>query len=228
MVVALLLVAMILTFTEENYLKAIYIIQENSEMNEVSVNEIADRMSTRPATVTDMLKKLSEKELVHYEKYKKVHLTTAGAKTALYILRKHRLWETFLNDKLNFAWDEVHEVAEQLEHIRSPKLIDKLDEFLGFPEYDPHGDPIPTADGELPNTKSIALCESEIGSTYKVVAVKDSSSAFLQQLALYNINIGTKLAVEERMPYDNSITVKNEEGKSFQLSEKIAEQLLVV
>lgn len=219
---------MLLTYTEENYLKAIYVIQTNNDTPEVSVNEVAERMQTRPATVTDMIKKLSEKELVHYEKYKKVHLTDSGEKTALYIIRKHRLWETFLNTKLHFSWDEVHEVAEQLEHIRSKKLIEKLDEFLGFPEYDPHGDPIPTSEGTLPKSRAVALSECEIGGTYKVVAVKDTSTEFLQQLALYNIAIDTKVLITERMPYDKSITVKQKEGKEFQLSEKIAEKLFVV
>ena len=217
-----------LTLTEENYIKAIYVIQHKNDSGEVSVNEIAERLNTRPATVTDMLKKLSEKVLVHYEKYKKVQLTESGEKIALSILRKHRLWETFLCDKLNFSWDEVHEVAEQLEHIQSSKLIDRMDEFLGFPEYDPHGDPIPKANGELPPSRAIPLNELAENTQGKIVAVRDTSTAFLQQLERFNVEIGTKLTITERLPYDRSIWVKNESGESFQLSEKIAINLLAV
>lgn len=217
-----------LTFTEENYIKAIYTIQDRNESGEVSVNEIAERVQTRPATVTDMFKKLSEKELIHYEKYKKVTLTAVGTKIALSILRKHRLWETFLCDKLNFAWDEVHEVAEQLEHIRSQKLIDRMDEYLGFPEYDPHGDPIPKHNGDLPANKAIPISDMAENVACVFVAVNDTSSAFLQQLKRFNLEIGMEITVTERLPYDNSISVTDKNGASFQLSEKIAKNILVV
>lgn len=217
-----------LTLTEENYVKAVYVIQDRNDSGEVSVNEIAERLKTRPATVTDMMKKLSEKELVHYEKYKKVRLTDAGEKEALGILRKHRLWETFLYEKLNFSWDEVHEVAEQLEHIRSPKLIERMDEFLGFPEYDPHGDPIPKKNGELPVSKATPLSNMKLDTTCKFVAVNDTSSAFLQQLKRFNLEIGAEIIVKERMPYDNSVMITGSGGESLQLSEKIAENILVV
>lgn len=218
----------LLTFTEENYLKAIYSIQHSNNTGEVSVNEIADKMHTRPATVTDMLRKLSEKQLIHYEKYKKVQLSKTGSTLALSILRKHRLWETFLHEKLSFSWGEVHEVAEQLEHIHSQKLIDKLDELLGYPEFDPHGDPIPKSNGEMPESSTLSLAETTKGTKYKIVAVRDTSSAFLQQLEHFELQIGSKLTVTERMPYDNTIVVKNEAGKTLQLSEKIAKNLLVV
>lgn len=217
-----------LTYTEENYVKAIYSVQHKNDSGEVSVNEIAERMQTRPATVTDMFKKLSEKDLIHYEKYKKVQLTDSGTSVALSILRKHRLWETFLCNKLNFSWDEVHEVAEQLEHIRSQKLIDKMDEFLGFPEYDPHGDPIPKHNGDMPASRAIPLAEFAVNTTCKFVAVNDTSSAFLQLLQRYKLEIGTTLTVTERIPYDNSVWVTDSLGHSFQLSEKIASNVLVV
>lgn len=217
-----------LTYTEENYVKAIYSVQHKNDSGEVSVNEIAERMQTRPATVTDMFKKLSEKDLIHYEKYKKVQLTDSGTSVALSILRKHRLWETFLCNKLNFSWDEVHEVAEQLEHIRSQKLIDKMDEFLGFPEYDPHGDPIPKHNGDMPASRAIPLAEFAVNTTCKFVAVNDTSSAFLQLLKRYKLEIGTTLTVTERIPYDNSVWVTDVSGHSFQLSEKIASNVLVV
>lgn len=217
-----------LTYTEENYLKAIYSIQQASDTGEVSVNEIAERMQTRPATVTDMLRKLSEKELIHYERYKKIKLAQTGLSAALLVLRKHRLWESFLSSKLHFSWDEVHEVAEQLEHIQSQKLIERLDSFLGYPEYDPHGDPIPKSNGELPKSTTKILSEIIVGGNCKIVAVKDTTSSFLLQLERFDIKIGSTLTVTEIMPYDKSIVVKNEKGKSFQLSEKIAANLLVL
>lgn len=216
-----------LTLTEENYLKSIYAIEQNNTSGEVSVNEIAERMQTRPATVTDMLRKLSEKDLIHYEKYKKVQVTRTGILLALQIIRKHRLWETFLHDKLNFSWDEVHEVAEQLEHIHSPKLIDRLDEYLGYPQYDPHGDPIPNSLGELPTSSNLLLSESDLLVPAIVVAVKDTSSPFLQQMERLGLQIGTVLTVKERMPYDNSIHIQVGEGTDIMLSEKTALNIII-
>jgi len=216
-----------LTLTEENYLKSIYAIEQNNTSGEVSVNEIAERMQTRPATVTDMLRKLSEKELIHYEKYKKVQVTKTGILLALQIIRKHRLWETFLHDKLDFSWDEVHEVAEQLEHIHSQKLIDRLDEYLGYPQYDPHGDPIPNSLGEVPTSSNLLLSESELLMPSIVVAVKDTSSPFLQQMERLGLQIGTVLTVKERMPYDNSIQIQVGEGAEIMLSEKAAVNIII-
>lgn len=216
-----------LTFTEENYLKTIYAIQHGNGIGEVSVNEIADRMQTRPATVTDMLRKLSEKALIHYEKYKRLRLSDSGMVQALQIIRKHRLWETFLHDKLHFSWDEVHEVAEQLEHIQSAKLIEKLDEFLSFPQYDPHGDPIPDAAGVLPLASTLLLNDAEQHSAFEVVAVKDTSTAFLQQLERLGLQIGKKLTVLERLPYDRSIMTSIEGAAPVMLSEKVALNIIV-
>jgi DtxR family transcriptional regulator, Mn-dependent transcriptional regulator len=217
-----------LTYTEENYIKAIYSIQHGNNVGEVSVNEIAERMHTKPATVTDMLKKLSEKQLIHYEKYKKIQLSSSGSKEALSILRKHRLWETFLHDKLQFSWAEVHEVAEQLEHIQSQKLIDSLDAFLGFPDFDPHGDPIPNANGEIPSSEAVSLIKATLGKKHKIVGVKDTSKPFLQQLERFDIKIGSILTITEELPFDKSVMVKNDKGLSFQLSEKIAMNLFVI
>ena len=217
-----------LTFTEENYIKSIYALQQRNASGEVSVNEIAERVQTKPATVTDMLRKLSDKELIHYEKYKKVKLSPSGMQHALQIVRKHRLWETFLHHTLHFSWDEVHEVAEQLEHIHSQKLIAQLDEFLGFPKFDPHGDPIPTASGDMPATKAISLSEVTIpASQCRIVAVKDTSSAFLQQLKRFGLEIDVAIRIEERMPYDNSLLIATT-GAPFLISEKIAENILVM
>lgn len=216
-----------LTFTEENYLKAIYTLQSRQEKEVVSVNEIAEQMQTRPATVTDMMRKLSEKELVDYEKYKKLKLSEKGLDIALQIVRKHRLWETFLHDKLHFSWDEVHEVAEQLEHIHSSKLIDKLNEFLGYPKFDPHGDPIPDAKGDLPESSTLTLAEATIHKRYKIVAVKDTSIPFLQQLEKMNLSIGSNISIMERMPFDKSNLIKTTEAATVMLSEKIALNILV-
>lgn len=216
-----------LTLTEENYLKSIYSIQQINDSGEVSVNEIAERMQTRPATVTDMLRKLSEKTLIHYEKYKKVQLTDTGVNFALQIVRKHRLWETFLHDTLNFSWDEVHEVAEQLEHIHSQKLIDRLDAYLCYPKYDPHGDPIPNAKGVLPISSSQLLSTTELGKKCSIVAVKDTSISFLQQMEKMKLQIGTSLSITERMPFDKSILVLIEKEQQLMLSEKIAHNIIV-
>ena len=216
-----------LSFTEENYLKSIYTLQHRSEAGEVSVNEIAERMHTKPATVTDMLRKLSEKELIHYEKYKKIQLSESGILHALQILRKHRLWETFLHDKLRFSWDEVHEVAEQLEHIHSEQLIERLDEFLGFPTYDPHGDPIPNVAGEIPPSSAQLLKDAPMDVSCKIVAVKDTSPAFLQQLERFGLQIGVTVVVTEHMPFDNSLMIEAAKN-SFLISEKISENILVL
>ena len=217
-----------LSFTEENYLKAIYYLQQESSTNDVSVNDIAERMATRPATVTDMLRKLSEKKLIHYEKYKKTHLSKSGVADALQIVRKHRLWEVFLHSKLNFSWDEVHEVAEELEHIRSAKLVERLDDFLGFPMFDPHGDPIPNAAGEIKPASNTTLSESEPKVKLKLVAVKDTSTAFLQHLERFGLAIGISLSVTEFLPFDKSVMVCIDNAAPVMLSEKIAANLLVV
>lgn len=217
-----------LSFTEENYLKAIYSLQQESANKDVSVNDIAERMSTRPATVTDMLRKLSDKKLINYEKYKKTQLSKTGNSFALQIIRKHRLWEVFLHEKLKFSWDEVHEVAEELEHIRSAKLIERLDEFLGFPMFDPHGDPIPNAAGEIKPASNTSLSESEPGKKLKLVAVKDTSTAFLQHLERFGLYIGVTLVVSEFLPFDHSVMVSIDKAQAVMLSDKIAGNLLVV
>lgn len=217
-----------LSFTEENYLKAIYYLQQESINKDVSVNDIAERMSTRPATVTDMLRKLSDKKLINYEKYKKTQLSKTGNAVALQIIRKHRLWEVFLHEKLKFSWDEVHEVAEELEHIRSSKLIERLDEFLGFPMFDPHGDPIPNAAGEIKPASNTTLSVSEAGKKLKLVAVKDTSTAFLQHLERFGLHIGVSLVVNEFLPFDHSVMVSINKEQAVMLSDKIAANLLVV
>jgi DtxR family Mn-dependent transcriptional regulator len=217
-----------LSHTEENYLKALLKIStQNEGKDEAGTNEMAANLGVKPATATDMLKKLKEKGLVYYEKYGKITLTADGKRNALAILRKHRLWETFLSKKLDFSWDEVHEVAEQLEHIKSEKLVGKLEEFLDFPEFDPHGDPIPKANGEIPITKNTLLSTANFGVLYKVTAVKDTSSVFLKYLEKLNINIGTKIKLIEKISFDDSFVIEVNEKFRINISLKFANSLLV-
>ena len=217
-----------LSYTEENYLKALLKLSfQNEDKPEAGTNEMAAYLGVKPATATDMLKKLKDKELVTYKKYGKILLTESGKKSGIAILRKHRLWETFLYEKLDFSWDEVHEVAEQLEHIQSAKLVNKLEEFLNFPEFDPHGDPIPKANGEIPLLEKTLLSELEIGTSGKVAAVKDTSTLFLQYLEKLNITIGTQLKVIDIVPFDGSLNLQIEKEEPRSVSMKFAESLFV-
>lgn len=216
-----------LTFTEENYLKAIYTLSERKKSLDTSTNEIAEKIKTKPPTVSDMLSKLKQKKLVTYEKYRKVQLTKTGNQKAIHIIRKHRLWEVFLHDKLQFTWDQVHEVAEQLEHIHSEELTVRLEKYLGFPKFDPHGDPIPSANGELSPTKRIILFDMEVGKSCQVVGVKDSSTPFLQYLEYLNIGIGTKIRIIEKIAYDGSVSISLKKGQEITVSKKFAENVLV-
>lgn len=216
-----------LTFTEENYLKAIYSLSERTDSFDTSTNEIAVKINTKPPTVSDMLRKLAEKKFVTYEKYKRVQLTRSGRQIAIQIIRKHRLWEVFLHDKLEFTWDKVHEVAEQLEHIQSEELIARLEKFLGFPTNDPHGDPIPSANGEVTQARRIILSDMEEGKYCYVVGVKDSSSPFLQYLQQLSIGIGTRIKVIERIAYDGSLTINMKKGQQISVSKKFADNVLV-
>ena len=192
---------------EENYLKAIFKLSEK-EQRSVSTNSIAEELQTKASSVSDMVKKLSEKNLINYIKYQGVSLTKEGLVLAVHIVRKHRLWEVFLVNHLNFKWDEVHYIAEQLEHIQSPELVARLDTFLEHPNYDPHGDPIPNARGEFPKTNTIPLSELKLSSKGKVVAVEMDEPSFLKYLDKLNISIGTQVVVLEFNDFDNSIDIK--------------------
>lgn len=214
-----------MTTSEENYIKVIYHLSHVSPKG-VNTNAIAGMLDTKASSVTDMLKKLSEKELVSYQKYQGVTLTEKGFLSAKMIVRKHRLWEVFLVDKLNFSWDEVHEIAEELEHIKSEKLIDKLDEFLGFPSFDPHGDPIPNAKGELVKIDKFLLSDAALNVDYLCVGVKNSSVEFLQYLDKQNISLGSTIKVISREEFDSSLTIILNE-KTISISNKIAENLFV-
>jgi DtxR family Mn-dependent transcriptional regulator len=215
------------THSEENYLKTIFNLS-NAAMNKVNVKSIADALGNNPASVIDMLKKLKEKKLIEYDKSKGAKLTNSGLNTALLIVRKHRLWEVFLKEKLNYSWAEVHEIAEQLEHIKHQDLADRLDQFLGFPEYDPHGDPIPKANGQVAEAFKKALSDCETGMQCRVVAVKDTSASFLQYLQHLNIGIGTQIRVVERIAFDDSLMIEILPNSSASVSNKFAESLLVV
>ena len=215
----------IMTTSEENYLKVIYHLSNLSPKG-VNTNAIAAMLDTKASSVTDMLKKLSEKDWIHYQKYQGVSLTDKGKFNAKIIVRKHRLWEVFLVEKLGFAWDEVHEVAEELEHIQSEKLINQLDQYLNFPSFDPHGDPIPNAKGEIIKIEKQLVSEIEVGKTITCVGVKDTSVDFLQYLNKQNISLGTKMKVLEKEPFDG--TLKIEINKSvLVISDKIATNLYV-
>lgn len=217
-----------LSFTEENYLKALlHITIEVEHKNEAGTNELASYLGVKPATATDMLKKLKEKKLIVYEKYGKISLSASGREKAVEILRKHRLWETFLYEKLDFSWDEVHEVAEQLEHIQSQKLVDKLDKFLGFPEYDPHGDAIPNAKGELKPSFKKTLSEVKEGTTCRMVAVKDNTVAFLKYVSQLELGINTHIKVIGRQPYDGSMEIVINDN-TIVVSQKFADNILII
>ena len=213
------------TFAEENYLKAILSLSiQSGEL--VSTNEIASEINTSAASVSDMLKKLQEKDLIIYTKYKGVSLNKKGEKIAVNILRKHRLWETFLVRKLDFNWDEVHDVAEQLEHIKSERLMDKLDSFLNFPKFDPHGEVIPTKDGEIPKTDRISLSEIEENNKGTVLGVTLDDSSFLQYLNKLEIQIGTEIEVFDRIDFDKSVNISIN-NKKQNISNQVAKHLLI-
>ncbi|PWJ44409.1 metal-dependent transcriptional regulator [Sediminitomix flava] len=212
--------------SEENYIKTIFHLSEQEQ--NVSTNAIADVLKTKPASVSDMLKKLSQKEVLNYVKYKGVSLTEEGRKVALWIIRKHRLWEVFLVEKLHFSWDEVHDVAEQLEHIKSTRMIERLDEFLGFPKFDPHGDPIPDADGNFQEQQTILLCEATLKKGYKVVAVKDTEKALLQYLDKIGVGIGSKVEVLDKIEYDGSLELDIDARSRKIVSKQVAENILIL
>jgi DtxR family Mn-dependent transcriptional regulator len=195
-----------LTFSEENHIKSIFHLSASSQ-DGVSTNSIADNLNTKASSVTEMLKKLSEKSLIVYKKYHGAQLTELGRKTALKIIRKHRLWEVFLVEKLNFKWDEVHDIAEQLEHIQSEKLTNQLDKFLDFPTHDPHGDPIPNTAGFIKFTPKLKLSDLNIGETGKFIGVKDSSSTFLKYLDKRKISLGCNIKVLHQEDFDQSLHI---------------------
>ena len=214
------------TFSEENYLKIIYNLDKQG-LRKITPTAIGEALSNSPASVIDMVKKLGDKKLVNYEKSKGVKLTPSGRAIAISVIRKHRLWEVFLFDKLGYQWDQVHDVAEQLEHIHSADIADRLNKFLGFPKYDPHGDPIPSASGEMVSVNRIMLEEANVGKTYKVVGVKDTSPEFLQYLKKLEIGIGTKITIIEKISFDHSMIIGIGKNRQTTVSKVFSQNLLM-
>lgn len=213
--------------TEENYLKAIYKLLEKTG-KEVSTNAIAERVNTKAASVTDMLKKLSDKKLINYKKYQGVTLTDKGEKIAVSIIRKHRLWEVFLVEKLKFKWDEIHDIAEQLEHIKSDPLIERIDAFLNYPKFDPHGDPIPDIKGRFQEQKSQLLSSITQGTTCTVTGVVDHTPLFLKHLEKLGVLLGTEIKLRAITPYDQSLEVSLNKNRDIHISNEVAKNILVI
>ncbi len=216
---------LMLSQTEENYLKAIY--KNAGAEQSVSTNAISKTLKTSAASVTDMLKKLADKDLLHYEKYKGVRLTDSGRSVSTHLIRKHRLWEVFLYKKLNFKWGEVHDIAEQLEHIQSPELVERLDAFLGFPKVDPHGDPIPDAEGNYEVEEKVLLSELPEGARGKIIGLAEHSKNFLAHLDAMDIKLGLNIKIIEKFSFDNSIKIKIKPDKVLVLSAKVAQSLFI-
>lgn len=212
--------------SEENYLKTIYKLQEQSR-EVVGNSDLSKALEVQSASVTDMLKKMAKKKLIHYEKSKGVKLTEKGKQIAITIIRKHRLWEFFLVEKLGFGWDEVHDIAEQLEHIHSESLINRLDAYLGHPKSDPHGDPIPNADGVFMKSKSVLLCDLKEGAEGKFTGVTDHSSPFLSYLDKIGLSLGDSIKIKSVEEFDKSLTLQLKGKKELTVSNKVASSLLI-
>lgn len=216
-----------ITKKEEDYLKGLmYLIWQHPD-DKIGTNQLADVVGVAPATANSMLKKLKEKKWVNYKKYGSLSLTKEGKMIAIHLIRKHRLWETFLYEVLDFKWDEVHEVAEQLEHIHSEKLIAKLDEFLGKPTLDPHGDPIPDEKGNIPVIVKKTLSKMEEGMHCKIISVLDNSAVFLQYVSELGMNLKTKIYIKSKQEFDNSMEIQVNDVV-HRVSEKFTENVFVV
>jgi DtxR family Mn-dependent transcriptional regulator len=214
------------TLSEENYLKSIYRLAQQTNFK-ITPTAIAESLGNNPASVVDMIRKLTEKQLIAYDKKNGVKLTAQGLKDAVLIVRRHRLWEVFLLEKLGYHWDEIHDIAEELEHISNATLADRLDKFLGFPEYDPHGDPIPKANGKVPKPYSVTLTDLKSGDVCRVAAVRDTSSSFLQYLQKLDIGIGTRIQLIEKIPFDNSLVISISDKENTTVSQKFGENILI-
>lgn len=194
------------TLSEENYLKAIFHL-EKSGPPKVSVTQIAESLKVNPPSVIVMLRKLSEKFLIEYDKRQGARLSVEGRKVAVEVIRKHRLWEVFLHEKLGFGWEEIHDIAEQLEHVQHPELARRLDKYLGCPAFDPHGDPIPNEEGKMVDDPMLKLSDAALGQSYRVKSVADSSKSFLQFMEQMQIGLGTRIEILEKMEYDGSLLI---------------------
>ena len=210
--------------SEENYLKTIFHLQTKDD--NVTTNELAEKLHTKPASITDMMKKLKTRKLVNYQPYQGFRLTPEGKKVALSIIRRHRLWEYFLAEKLKFNWDEVHEVAEQLEHVSDKKLIDKLDEYLAFPKFDPHGDPIPDTNGKMETGKQINLSALPVNKPAKVCFIANQSELLVEHLNEKKINIGASIIIKRKFSFDDSLEIKID-NKLLTISNQLAKNIFV-
>ena len=210
--------------SKENYIKAIFHLQEDGI---VTTNALAKQLDTRAASVTDMLKKLKTQKLLIYEKYKGFKLSPEGRRLALQIIRKHRLWELFLVKKLRFGWEEVHEMAEELEHISSKKLIDRLDEFLGYPKSDPHGDPIPDSNGKYAIKKQHNLTEMKLNTSGVVSNISDQSPEMLELLRHKGLGLGTRVEIKKRFAFDDSVELKVKNLPAITISGNVAKKVFV-
>jgi DtxR family Mn-dependent transcriptional regulator len=215
-----------ITHTEENYLKAVYQLA-GTEKKSVGTNAISEQMKTAAASVTDMIRKLAGKDLLNYEKYKGVTLTPEGNKHATQLIRKHRLWEVFLVSKLNFRWDQVHDIAEQLEHIQSDELIERLDSYLGNPRFDPHGDPIPNAQGKFMLRNQHPIGDISPGHEVVLVGVRTHETPFLEYLNSLEIGLGTEIEILEKINFDNSLKIRINKKIETIISEKVSQNLFV-
>lgn len=213
------------SYSEENYLKTIFHLEQNGS-GSVSTNDIAEKMDTKASSVSDMLQKLSKKGLLNYIKYQGVTLTDTGREHALRVIRKHRLWEVFLVDKLDFKWDEVHDLAEQLEHIQSVELTNRLDKFLDYPSFDPHGDPIPDINLEFKKVHKILLSELEVGQKGMLVGLVNSDNDFLQYLDKLEFKVGVNMKVLNIEPFDSSMQVICN-GKTHSISHTVASNIYI-
>lgn len=210
---------------EENYIKAIFHLQAASDT--VNTNALAERLQTKAASVTDMMKKLSAKQLVHYKPYYGFSLSTEGRKAAVFIIRRHRLWEYFLSNNLGFGWEEVHLFAEELEHVSGKKLIDRLDKYLGFPQFDPHGDPIPDSKGKIKSINKIAILQLPLYQPAEVCQVTNQSPEMLDLLQHKNITIGTKIEVRKHFEFDRSLELKIKNA-TVNISDQLAKNIFVL
>lgn len=215
-----------LTYTEENYIKVIHQLSNDGQQT-VATNTLANQLHTSPAAITDMIQRMHQKGLLTYQKYQGVNMTTLGREKAMQILRKHRLWEVFLVKKLQFTWDEVQVVAEELEHVQSDILIQRLDAYLGNPVYSPHGEPIPNAMGQIKTQSQVTLSQLEAGQQGTLVAVKDDSAMFLQYLNKRNIYLGATMQVLDKVAFDQSMDVSIDGKESTNISLKVSDNLLV-
>jgi len=217
-----------LSQSEENYIKALFHLTEQIQKSDTSSSELADKLKIKAASVTAMLRRLRDKKLVSYKPYSTIKLSKRGRELAVQIIRKHRLWEVFLVKTLGFSWDKVHDIAEQLEHIESAELINRLDAFLKHPSTDPHGDPIPNAKGIVLESRKKQLAKVVVGNSYKVVSVADDSSPFLKYLLEHGISIGSQLKLENRHEFDESHSITLLDGRKISLSKQAAEHILVI